>query len=359
MKTTAVIMAGGKGERFWPKSRSNMPKQFLSLTNDGKTMIRLTAERHLPMVSWEDIYVVTNRDYTSLVAEQLPNLPVENILAEPIARNTAPCVGYAAAIIQRKYGDAVMLVLASDHLIKNTRMYLETMTQASEIAMEGDSLCTVGITPSYPETGYGYIHFEYDERTPRRRGVYMVRRFVEKPDLATAKDYLSSGEYLWNSGIFVWKASSILERVKRLMPDVYKGLLEIAQSQGEYGAEIVLERVYKGFPSVSIDYGVMEKASGVFTIPGSFGWDDVGSWLALPRINKTDENGNIVNGDVITIGTRDSIIVGGNRLIAAVGLEDIVVVETDDALLIARKESAQDIKKVIDNLKICNRRSLV
>ncbi|MDR1559682.1 MAG: mannose-1-phosphate guanylyltransferase [Clostridiales bacterium] len=359
MKTTAVIMAGGKGERFWPKSRSNMPKQFLSLTGDGKTMIRLTAERHLPMVSWEDIYVVTNRDYVPLVTEQVPEIPAENILAEPTARNTAPCVGYAASVIQQKYGDAVMLVLASDHLIKNNRMYLDTMAQAAEIAIEGDSLCTVGITPSYPETGYGYIHFGYDENTPKHRGVYTVKKFVEKPDLATAKEYLNSGEYLWNSGMFVWKASSILDRIRKLMPDLYNGLSEIAESRGEYDAEAVLERVYRTFPSVSIDYGIMEKAEGVFTIPGSFGWDDAGSWLALARINKTDENGNIVNGDVITIGTRDCIIVGGGRLIATVGLEDTVVVDTDDTLLIARKESAQDIKKVIENLKICNRRSLV
>ena len=355
MKTTAVIMAGGKGERFWPKSRQSLPKQFLSLTGDGKTMIQLTAERHLPLVDYKDMFVVTNRDYVGLVHAQLPQIPPENILAEPVGRNTAPCIGLAAAVISRKYDDAVMLVLASDHLIRFGEMYLDTMVQAIEVAKEDGNLVTIGITPTYPETGYGYINFGRDEGAHSHRGVYSVKRFVEKPDAETAKEYLASGQYLWNSGMFAWKLSTILEKFRELLPETYKGLMKIKEAFGTSSYEQVLTARFTAFKSESIDYGIMERAAPIYTIPGSFGWDDVGSWLALERIGRTNENGNMVQGDVITIGTNNCIIVGGKRLIAAVGLEDLVVVDAGDAMLICAKDSTQDVKKIIENLKICNK----
>jgi len=359
MKTTAVIMAGGKGERFWPKSRGSLPKQFLSLTNDRKTMIQLTAQRLLPMVTYEDMFIVTNKDYVSLVKEQLPEIPVENILAEPMARNTAPCIGFAAAVISRKYEDAAMMVLPSDHLIKFEDMYVDTMSQAVEIAKEGDNLVTIGITPTYPETGYGYINFARDGNEARYRSVYAVKRFVEKPDIDMAKEYLASSHYLWNSGMFVWKLSTILQKFNEFLPDTYKGIIKIGQAFGMPEYEQVLEDCFAAFKSESIDYGIMERAAHIYTIPGSFGWDDVGSWLALERINKTNESGNMLQGDIITIGTKGSIIVGDKKLIAAVGLEDVVIVDTEDAILICAKNSTQDVKKVIENLKICNRGELI
>jgi len=352
-------MAGGRGERFWPKSRASMPKQFLSLTDDGKTMIRLTAERHLSIVPWEDMFVVTNKDYIGLVREQLPEIPPENILAEPMAKNTAPCIGYAATVIRKKYGDAVMLVLASDHLIQNARLYLDTMAQAVEVALEGDNLATVGITPSYPETGYGYIHFGSDGEHAGHKGVYAVRRFVEKPDLETAKGYLASGDYLWNSGMFVWKASSILSRFERLMPQVYEDLCLIENSIGKDSHIEVLRRCFERFPSISIDYGIMEKADNIYTLPGAYGWDDVGSWLALERINPTDSHGNYLQGNVLCDGTRNSIVVGADKLIAAVDLEEMVVVDTKDAMLICRKESVQNVKKIIEHLRASGRSDLI
>lgn len=359
MKTTAVIMAGGRGERFWPRSRQNLPKQFLSLTGDGKTMIQLTAERHLPMVAYEDMFVVTNKNYTALVREQLPEIPPENILAEPMSRNTAPCVGFAAAVISKKYGDAVMLVLASDHLIKNTALYLDTMTQAAEVAVENENLVTIGITPAYPETGYGYIHFGKNDESGGSSSVYSVKRFVEKPELDTAKEYLASGEYLWNSGMFVWKTSTILNKFSELMPETYDGLMKIREAFGTEHFESVLMSCFSEFPSVSVDYGVMEQASHIYTIPGNFGWDDVGSWLALERINKTNEYGNMIQGDAITINTRNTIISGGGKLIATIGLDDLIIVDTDDALLICKKEDTADVKKIIENLKTCNRDELL
>ncbi len=357
MKITAVIMAGGKGERFWPRSRSRFPKQFLSLTNDGVTMIQHTVRRLLPLVAEEDIYIVTNENYVSLVEEQLPSLPKENILAEPMAKNTAPCIGLAAAVIHKKVEDAVMLVLPSDHLIKFNEMYIDTLRQAVRVAEEGKNLVTIGITPTYPETGYGYINFGRDDTD--RMGVYKVNCFVEKPDSKTAKEYLASGQYLWNSGMFVWRLSTILENFERLLPDIYKMLPRIEESYGTPAFGEALRNCFASFPSESIDYGIMERAENIYTIPGNFGWDDVGSWLALERINQTNELGNAVQGDVVTIDTTDCIISGGKKLIAVVGMENMIVVDTDDALLVCSKDSTQQVKKVIENLKICNRDELI
>ena len=352
MKKTALIMAGGKGERFWPQSRMDMPKQFLSLTGDGSTMIQLTVDRIKSLVALEDIFIATNENYRELVKSQLPGLPEENILCEPIGRNTAPCIGLGAAHIARKYGDALMLVLPSDHLIKYTSIFCQTLEDACAVAEQGDNLVTLGITPNTPDTGYGYIKFD-PERTQSR--AYAVERFVEKPDLETAKKYLMSGEYLWNSGMFIWRTSVILDNLRAHLPEMYAGLERIGEAIGTPEYEETLEKEFRAFKSVSIDYGVMEKAKNIYCLAGNFGWDDVGSWLAVGRIRKTNELGNVVNGNVVTIDTKRSIIQGGDKLIAAVGLRDIIVVDTDDAILICDKDSAGDIKKVLENLRICNK----
>ncbi|MGN0665650.1 MAG: mannose-1-phosphate guanylyltransferase [Huintestinicola sp.] len=357
MKITAVIMAGGRGERFWPRSRNDRPKQFLALTSDGETMIQKTVARLKNLVAPEDVFIVTNKRYEGLVKEQLSNVPEENILLEPAARNTAPCIGFAAAVIRKKYEDAIMLVLPSDHLIKFNQMYLDTLKTAISVAEKGSNLVTIGITPTYPETGYGYIHFDSSaDNTP---GVYNVKRFVEKPNIELAKEYFNSGEYLWNSGMFVWKASSIDENLRKFLPEMNEGMDRLYESAGTESFASVLEEVFPAFRSESIDFGVMEKATDVYTIPGNFGWDDVGSWLALERINRTNEYGNMIQGDVISIDTSNSIVCGGKKLIATVGVENLVIVDTDDALLICSKDSTQHVKKVIENLKICNRDELV
>lgn len=352
MKRTALIMAGGRGERFWPKSRKSLPKQFLSLTGDGKTMIQLTVERILPLVEMSDIYIATNRDYKSLVMEQLPELPEENILCEPIGRNTAPCIGLGAIHISKKYEDAVMMVLPSDHLIKYNQMFVDTLSQGCNIAEKGANLVTIGITPDYPETGYGYIKFIPDQTDG---AAYAVDRFVEKPSLALAKEYLATEQYLWNSGMFMWKVSTILSNLEQFMPSIYNGLLKIKDAIGTSEQDSVLEAEFTAFPSESIDYGIMEKASNIYILPGTFGWDDVGSWLAVGRIRDVNDEGNVVSGNVITVGTTNCIIEGNEKLIATVGLEDIIIVDTTDATLICDKNSAGDIKKVLENLKANNR----
>ena len=354
MKTTAVIMAGGRGERFWPKSRNSCPKQFLSLTSDGETMIQKTVKRLMPLVDIKDVYVVTNAAYKDLVLEQLSDIPEENILAEPCARNTAPCIAFAASVISRKYDDAVMLVLPSDHLIGYEDIYVNTLKKAISVAEEGKNLVTIGITPTYPETGYGYINFGQESGD-----AYEVKRFVEKPDLPTAKEYLSSGKYLWNSGMFVWKVSSIMADLKEFMPDIYEGALRIGEAFGTPGFTETLVKEFTAFRSESIDFGIMEKASDIFTIPGSFGWDDVGSWLAVERINETDDDKNYTEGDVITVDSKRTTICGGKRLVAAIGTRDIIIVDTDDVLLVCSKNNTQDVKKVIAKLKEEGRSELV
>jgi mannose-1-phosphate guanylyltransferase len=356
MKMTALIMAGGRGERFWPKSRKNLPKQFLSLTDDGKTMIQLTVERILPLVAMEDIYISTNKDYKSLVIEQLPLIPKENILCEPIGRNTAPCIGLGAIHISKKYEDAIMMVLPSDHLIKYNSIFLNTLRDAAETAKENSNLVTIGITPDYPETGYGYIKFNPNTFNGR---AFSVERFVEKPSLEVAKEYLATEEYLWNSGMFVWKVSSILNKIELCLPDIYNGLIKIKKAIMTDDEDSVLNNEFNKFSSISIDYGIMEKAQDIFTLPGSFGWDDVGSWLAVERIRKSNELGNVVHGNVITIDTKECVIEAGQKLIATIGLKNLIIVDTEDATLICDKESAGDIKKVLENLKICNRNEYI
>ena len=353
MKITAVIMAGGRGERFWPKSRNSRPKQFLSLTSDGETMIQKTVRRLSPLVAPEDIFIVTNAAYKELVADQLPEVPAENVLAEPCARNTAPCIAFAAAVIGRKYDDAMMLVLPSDHLIGYENIYIKTLKKAVTVAEQGKNLVTIGITPTYPETGYGYINFGEESGD-----AYAVERFVEKPDLPTAKKYLSSGKYLWNSGMFVWKISSVMANLKEFMPEIYEGALRIGESFGTDSFEETLVKEFTAFTSESIDFGIMEKASDIYTIPGSFGWDDVGSWLAVERINETDDAKNYIDGDVIAVDSERTTICGGKRLVAAIGVEDIVIVDTDDVVLVCSKNHTQDVKKVITQLREAGRDNL-
>lgn len=352
MRKTALIMAGGRGERFWPRSRQNMPKQFLSLTDDKKTMLQLTVERIQPLVGLEDIYIVTNRGYRELVRSQLPGLPEGNILCEPVGRNTAPCIGLGAVHIAKKYGDAVMAVLPSDHMITYSALFLSTLRDACGAAERDEKLMTIGIAPDSPETGYGYIKFKPDQAEGR---AFAVDRFVEKPDLETAKAYVASEQYLWNSGMFVWKASTILQALERHLPDIRAGLRRIEEAMGTEQEEQALEREFRAFQPESIDYGVMEKADNIYVLTGAFGWDDVGSWPAVSRIKKTNEYGNVVEGNVVTVDTKNTIIQGEGRLIAAVGLRNLIVVDTEDALLICDGDSAGEIRKVLENLRICNR----
>lgn len=346
---TAVIMAGGKGERFWPRSRTQYPKQFLSLTGDGETMIQKTVRRLRDLAAPDHIYVVTNADYIALAREQLPQLPEENFLSEPAPRNTAPCIALAAAVIAKRHGDAVMLVLPADHLIRHESLCTDTLRRAAIAADEGENLVTIGITPAYPETGYGYIEFSSSDTAPQ--GVYRVDRFREKPDEETAREYVASGRFLWNSGMFAWRVSAYLNALGRHLPAVAETAERLRAACDTDAFACILQEEFPKLPSVSVDYGVLEHSERLFTIPASFGWDDVGSWPALGRVAKTDTNGNYRSGDILTVGTKNCIFSGGKRLIAAVGLEDIILVDTEDALLACSMEAAQNVRKITEMLR--------
>ena len=359
MKKTALIMAGGRGERFWPRSRKNLPKQFLSLTNDGITMMQHTVNRILPLVDINDIYISTNEEYLNIVREQLPNIPKENILCEPVARNTAPCIALAAMHIMNKNGDALMVVLPSDHLVRHKEMFNYTLKDAFNVAEVNSNLVTLGVVPTAPETGYGYIKFNEKRHSFNGCNAFEVDCFIEKPDLDKAKEYLSSGAYLWNSGMFIWKTSSIISNIKKFLPNIYNGVNNIEKAITSEDYQQVLQKEFAEFESISIDYGILEKATDIFVVPSSFGWDDVGSWLALERINKTDDSKNVVDGNVITIDTKNSIIQAQEKLIATVGIEDLIIVDTKDALLVCNKNDSNKIKKVLENLRICNRKEYI
>ena len=358
MKTTALIMAGGRGERFWPRSRKSSPKQFLSLTDSERTMIQSTVDRIRKLVDPKDIYIATNRDYRDLAIAQLPDVPPENILCEPVAKNTAPCIGWGAAVIRKKYGDAMMLVLPSDHLIMQPHLFRSVLRSAMKVADETDALVTLGISPTSPDTGYGYIQYDPEAHSDYMNA-FRVRRFVEKPDAEKARQYLASGEYLWNSGMFIWKASSILREMEKHLPENYALLQGIEQAMGRPDEEAAVKSAFSAMQSISIDYGVMERAENVYVLPASFGWDDVGSWLAVERMNPVNDDGNVIQGDVVSVNTNRCIVQGGGRTIAMVGMEDTIVVDTKDALLVCAKDSAGEIKKVLEVLRAVNRTELL
>ena len=358
MITTALIMAGGRGERFWPQSRKRMPKQFLSLTNTDRTMIQSTVDRIKKLVDPKDILIATNQDYRDLVIQQLPEVPEENILCEPVAKNTAPCIGWGAATVRKRYGDALMLVLPSDHLVMQPHLFRSVLRNAMQVAEETGALVTLGISPTVPDTGYGYI--QYDPDTPSGyASAFKVRRFVEKPDMETAREYLASGEYLWNSGMFIWKASSILHEMEEHLPENYALLTAIEQAMGKQDEKETLKTKFSQMRSISIDYGILERAENVYVLPASFGWDDVGSWLAVERMNPLDDAGNVIHGDVVTVDSSRCIVQGSDRTIAMVGLEDMIIVDTKDALLVCAKDSAGKIKKVLEVLRAVNRNELL
>lgn len=341
-------MAGGRGERFWPRSRKNLPKQFLDLAGNGKTMIQMTVERISSVVEDEDIYIATNEEYKKYVLEQLPKIPEENIICEPIGRNTAPCVGLGAACIQKKYDDAVMVVLPSDHLVQFTDIFVGILQDACAVAESGENLVTIGITPEYPETGYGYIKFNGGKK---EGNAFAVEKFVEKPDLNTARMYVDSKQYLWNSGMFVWKVSTILNNIENYLPDMMKKLAILAESYRTEEFQQTLQEVYPQLESISIDYGVMEKAKELYTIPGAFGWDDVGSWLAVERLKSKDEKGNVIRGNMLAINCQKCILEGADKLIAVVGAQNLIVVDTEDATLVCDKEHTGEIRAVLEQLR--------
>ncbi len=358
MNHYGVIMAGGGGTRFWPLSRQKTPKQLLNLSGKG-LMVNEAVDRMATVIGKSSIFIVTAdvQAQAMITATQGKVFP-GNILAEPAARNTAACIGYAAMEILRKYGDGVMIITPADHYIKNVPALTEIFRAAILTAEEQDKLVTIGLKPTFPSTGFGYIRYDSEVEG----NVKPVLEFREKPDEETAKKYMESGRYAWNSGMFIWKASLILDKLKRYVPDIYEALAEIGDAMNTPGEQKVLHEVYPKIRKISIDYAVMEPGAAegeVLVIPGDCGWNDVGSWDMMDILHNPDENENILLGDVVAVDTKNAVIFSSARTVAAVGVENICIVETPDAVMVCRKDKAQEVKKIVDALNEAGRKELL
>jgi mannose-1-phosphate guanylyltransferase len=347
-----VIMAGGIGSRLWPRSRAASPKQFLDLVGPH-TMLQDTVRRLEPLIPTERILVVTGREQADTVLEQVPGLSRGNLVLEPQARNTAPCIGLAAVVIEGRDPDAVMGVFPADHRIAEGARFREAITAAARLARD-DYLVTLGIAPSEPNTGYGYIH--RGDSLGQRDGfeAYRVQRFTEKPDEKKARTFVESGEYYWNGGIFVWKAKTILREIEKHLAGLSHQLQGISDAWDTDRRDEVLTSAWEQVPEVSVDFGIMEKATRVATIPVDIGWDDVGNWANLSDLLKSDGQGNVARGKgrPLLLDTADTYVYASEgRLVAVVGLQDFVVVDTPDALLVCPKDRAQDVRDVVQALE--------
>jgi mannose-1-phosphate guanylyltransferase len=350
-----VIMAGGRGTRFWPRSRAAEPKQLLNILSD-RTMLQETLDRISGLVPVERVLIVTTREQAERIREQLPQVPAANIIIEPSGRNTAACICLAAGRIQREDPDACMCVLPADHCIADQNRFRVCVQQAADIAVDTNGLVAIGIVPLAPETGYGYMHCEPAQ--PDSRGC-RVLHFHEKPAREQALRYIDNGDYLWNSGMFVWKASAILREIKIHLPDIYASLLPVAEAWGAERFCDELDRAYASLRSISIDSGVLEKAACVLAIRGEFGWSDVGSWSAVYDICTKDDSQNVLRGDVYTVDARRCLVQSSGKTVAVVGLDDVVIVETADALLVCRRDRAQDVRTLVEQLEKQGRMELL
>jgi mannose-1-phosphate guanylyltransferase len=361
MNNYAVIMAGGIGTRFWPKGTSKLPKQYLKIENDHSSMIQQTFKRLEAVVSPSNIFVVTNLAYKSITKKHLPKIPEENIICEPFGRNTAPCIGLTCLFIKQFNPKANVLVVPSDHIIKDVEEFQRVAKCGLTFTNDNGGIVTLGINPSKPETGYGYIQYDTDNFTdvhikngnqgePEER-VFKVKTFAEKPNLETAKAFIESGDFLWNSGMFIFRVDTMLKEIKESLPDLHNALIKLEKSLLKNDFAKVLENVYSQLKGISIDYGVMEKSRDVHTIRSHFDWSDVGSWDEIYNFKQKDKDGNVKQGTTVTINSKNCLIINDQRISALVGVEDLLVIDTDNGLLICKRSESQNVKEVVDYLR--------
>ncbi len=343
----SVIMAGGIGSRFWPRSREVHPKQFLNVLGED-TLLQRTFARLEPLVPAERTYVVTHARYENLTQVQLPQLAPSRVLGEPISRNTAPCIAYAAIKLRALDPEAIMVVLPADHLIRHSKRFRKVLEVAIRTARKPGALVTIGIQPTHPATGYGYV--QYYTGGGVKEKVYPVRTFAEKPDVATAERFLDSGDFLWNSGIFVWRADTILDKMSKHLTSTWEAFERVVPHLNTPEEPTAIREAYYRSARISVDYGVMEHADDVYVVPGTFGWSDIGDWQAVYDLSTKNRHGNVLKGNVIVHDSSRCLVQSEARLVALVGLHDTVVVDTNDALLICHKDSTQQVKHVVEYL---------
>ena len=353
MKKIAVIMAGGLGVRLWPRSREQHPKQFTHILGEG-TMIQNSVARLQPLFNPEDIYIVTTPALEKVVYEQLPLIPKENVLLEPFGRNTAPCVALAATLLEDKFGkDTLMVVLPSDHLVTNVIEYQQALETACKAAEIPGNIVTLGVTPTRPESSFGYIQVKDEETNPDflEQGIRTVTTFAEKPDLATARRFLKAGDFLWNTGIYFWTIPTFWAAFEQYLPE-HAPLFHLLQKHlHKETYNEILENIYRQLRSISLDYGILEKARNVLVIEGQFGWSDVGSWDEVYLLSRKDAQNNVIEGNAIAIDTNNCYVRSHEKLLTLIGVDDLIVVDSDVALFICKRESSQNVKEVINFMR--------
>lgn len=353
-----VIMAGGVGSRFWPVSRNAMPKQFLDITGVGKSFLQQTFDRFSKLIPVSNILIVTSSSYKEIIMRQLPKMLPQNILLEPFRRNTAPCIAYAVMKIMKINPEATMVVAPSDHYIANEDLFLDTINSAMKYSSDKDELFTIGIKPTRPETGYGYIQSDIKQsRLVDGDTVYKVKTFTEKPNQELAKVFVDSGEFLWNSGIFIWNVKAISEALEEYLPEIYKAFTDVSEYLNTNKEQSFIDKVYEECTGISIDYGVMEKTTKALVFQASFGWSDLGTWESLFIHSDKDSSDNMIKADECMIeGTKESIIVSNEKgkLIVIKGLDNYMIINTDDVLMICPRDEKQ-FKEVITDLPLNNK----
>jgi mannose-1-phosphate guanylyltransferase len=348
----AVIMAGGGGTRLWPKSRDHHPKQMHALVSP-QPLVQESTEALQEIVGPKNVFVITNSHHAKMIMDLMPEV-ANRIFIDPYRRDTAPAIGLAAIYLSAIDQNAVFGVFPADHYIRDRKKFAEVVHAAGKLA-EAGHVATIGIKPSGPETGYGYIETEGLAEKVDKLKAYKVRRFVEKPDRSTAEKYCDAGNYFWNSGMFVWSVPTILGLFAKHLPDTMERLNRIKSAIGTADEERVLHEEYKGMERISIDYGIMEKLEDILVIPGDFGWNDIGSWATVAELSPKDAQGNAIQATHVSVDTKNCLVLGSEgKIVATVGIEDLIVIDTPDALLICRKDRAQDVKKIVDKLRAAN-----
>lgn len=345
----AVIMAGGGGTRLWPKSREQKPKQMHALVGD-KPLVQETTDHLQQILGFDNVYIVSNENHARSILENMPYMR-DKFIIDPYRRDTAACIGLAAVYLSKIDPDAVMGVFPADPFIGSEKEFGMAIHAAEKLAAQGH-VVTIGIKPTGPETGYGYIETDGFFDTVDDQSVMRVQCFVEKPTFEKAKEYLAAGNFLWNSGMFVWSIKTVLSLYEKHLPDIYERLMRIEQSIGTPHEKEIVDSEYKDMEKISVDYGIMEKLNDILVITGQFDWNDIGNWAAVRNIRDKDENGNVIEGRHITVDTKNCLILGAeDKIVATIGIEDLIVVDTEEALLICHKDRVQDVKQIVDSLR--------